>query len=346
MDAKLFFSKPATYTFHVLGWTGYTAVMVLHNTTKFSSASVSKVLLVMPLCAAVFYSTLHLLKWSDQRGRWSHGLTALILFFTVGLGITYGYVYGLAPRIGVPIHVPGKAFSTTTFLQTVSLFYFRFSGYALLVFLLEKWIVYTIEKKRYRARIAALKINSRLLAVHFLGNALQRCYGLLHGARQHVARAFGRADSLIHYVLEVQGKDADTIPLVPLQREVDELKNIMALDGAGTPSGPQVRLEVLGKLDGYKVTPLLLLTCYENILKHAVTDDPRFPARIQVRIRTGVCHIRTYNRVAECAATGGRRGGWGLEMVRKQLQLKFGNRFQLTYRRQNGRFFLHLRIKP
>lgn len=330
----------------MLGWAGYTAYMVVHNTTKFASASVIKVLLVMPLCAGIFYGVRHILRTADRRNRWCVGLVRLLLFFVAGIGIAYGYVYGLAPLLGVPIHVPGKAFSMTVFLRTVFLFFFRFSMYALTVFLMEKLVEHINEKRRYRAQIAALKANNRLLALHFMGNVLQRCYRLLHSMKPHAARAFARADGLIQYVLEVQGKDVDTGPLVMLQREVGELENIMALDDANTADGPQVELEVRGELAGYKVPPLLFLTGYENILKHGVTDDPRHPARIQVKIEAGRIYFRTYNRIAKQTNAGGRGGGWGLDVVQKQLRLKFGDKCGFTYRRQNGRFLLHLWAEP
>jgi len=343
MDAIFLFSKTARFIAHSVAWVGYTALMIAHNTAKYPSSSAAKILLIMPLCMAIFYAVWFIVRRADRSRRWLGGLVRLALFYIAGTAIGYGYVYGIAPALGVPIQVPGTTYTHSAFLQNVFLFYARFSFFALAAFLVEKCLTYLREIKWDRARIAELKASSGLLGAHFLGNVLQRYYSRPDDQHRQ-AEAARQVDDLIQYAMDVQDKDTDT--LIPLRREIEHLQTLMALHRVGEPGGPQVTLELPDRLVGYKVPRLTFISAYENILKYGVTDEPANPARMQLKIVGGAYQFRTYNRISTEPLPDRRRASLGLGLVRSRLELMLKDKFTLEYRRQGERFFFHLYVKP
>src|SRR5690606_34808438 len=99
MDARFLFSTTARFTAHGVGWMGYTALMIAHNTAKYASSSAAKILLIMPLCMAIFYAVWFIIRQADRSRRWLGALVRLALFYIAGTGIGYGYVYGIAPAL-------------------------------------------------------------------------------------------------------------------------------------------------------------------------------------------------------------------------------------------------------
>ena len=343
MDARLLSLKNIRYVAHVLGWICYTTITIVHNNAQYTSSSAAKIVLVMPLCMAIFYTVLQIAMWVNHTRQWVLGGMTLLLFYLLGIGIGYGYIYSLAPKLGVSIQVPDKAYSHSAYLRSIFLFYSRFSFFALAVFLLEKCLAYASGKKQDRARIAELKASSGLLSVHFLGNVLQRCYGVWNGNNAKQQRLVAQVDSLIQYALDVQVAETDT--LTTLRKEVEHLQALMALQRVGEPGGPCITLQVPETLAGYKVPPLTLITAYENILKHGVTDNPAQPACMQLKIVRGGYHFRAYNKIADRPQPADNRASLGLGMVRSRLELQLHNQFTLHYGRQGYRFLFHLYVK-
>ena len=233
------------------------------------------------------------------------------------------------------------------------LFYVRYTSYAALIFLAEKCVTYVRSAARDRARIEELQVrlqhasqdgeaSDSRLAMHFLSNALQRCYVIMHGVQQQAADAIKRIDTLINYALNVYARKS--VSLVPLAKEVMQLKEMMALDRVNSEGGPYVDLYLPDDLRGYKVPALTFITCYENILKHGITNNAERSAVMRLDILADGYQFTAENHVSERLNVINGRAGMGLESITKRLLVKFGDKFDISYKKENGRFYLSLRV--
>lgn len=284
-------SRRMAFAVHALAWTVYAAAMVAHNAARYGS-SAGKVLAMIPLCMLVVYTTRWIFRRCWKRRRWDEAAAQLAGFYGAALLLGYGYITWLESRAGVPVHVEGAEYSHGAFLHNATVFYLRYTGYGLGIFLLEQVL------KRGLPRTE--RAGEGRLALHFLGNALQRCYGLLHGARNEAGGAVQQVSGLIDYALDAYSGTAPV--LKPVNRELERLHTMMEIDRVDALSGPFVELEVHGDFSGFKVPSLTFITCYENMLKHGKTDDPARPARMVLETISG--GLPVYGAQPRGGATG------------------------------------------
>ncbi|GGG89825.1 hypothetical protein GCM10007415_25130 [Parapedobacter pyrenivorans] len=340
-----------TVAVHAVVWLAYSVAMVLHNTTKYNDTGVAKILVIMPLCMIVVYFTRWICWWISRAGNWHKAAVWLVLFYVVGLIAGYGYIEWLENRAGVAIHVDGAVYSHSRFVRNVLPFYLRYTSYGVGIFLFEKVLRLALTNKNMlkeaaRLQSALMAATSQpkggRIALHFLGNALQRCYRILQGVPNHAVEMVRRVDGLVNYALDEYAVQKPR--LVRVEREMQRLREMMALDGVGEPGRPQVVLHAEENMKGLKVPPFTFISGYENILKHGVTDDEMEPATMRLHVSSSGYRFETCNRVAAKPTHQQTKGGYGLYAVRQRLELTLDGRFTLDHSEQDGQYRLELTV--
>ncbi|HLX66739.1 MAG TPA: hypothetical protein VKR41_07075, partial [Puia sp.] len=130
---------------------------------------------------------------------------------------------------------------------------------------------------------------------------------------------------------------------IALGREMDHLRNYVALQKARSNDNVGIGLEIAMTDPSVKIAPLLFLPFVENAFKHVSRDD-RQVNRILIELRQDAAGMRF-----ECSntytASSPENGGIGLTNVIRRLELLYKGRYTLGIDKGGNIYFVHLTIR-
>jgi sensor histidine kinase YesM len=172
---------------------------------------------------------------------------------------------------------------------------------------------------------------------HFLFNGLNTIYGFIDSENVQAREMMVQFSDLLRYNLYEADVDA-----IALGREIDHLRNYVALQRARSNDNVQIELEITTTDPSVKIAPLLFMPFVENAFKHASRDD-RQVNRIRIELRQTAEGIRF-----ECSNSyrplGPENSGIGLTNVIRRLDLLYKERYTLHIDKQENSYFVRLTI--
>ncbi len=194
-----------------------------------------------------------------------------------------------------------------------------------------------LEKEKLKAELELLKSQ---LHPHFLFNTLNNLYSLIIKKSNEAPEVVLKLAELLRFMLTESSKSK-----IALAREIDILKNYMALERLRFGE----RLDLTVNLDGdpsdKMIAPLLLLPFAENAFKHGVNemlDQPWVSMDIQL----------TNNNLAFKMINGKSnnghvvpRSGTGLQNVRRRLDMLYPGKYMLRTFEQEESFIVNLNLE-
>ncbi|HAS41645.1 MAG TPA: hypothetical protein DCS93_14280 [Microscillaceae bacterium] len=187
-----------------------------------------------------------------------------------------------------------------------------------------------------------LQLLKNQLQPHFLFNTLNNLYGMVLTKDEKTADVVLRLSEIISYMLY----ECDQ-PKIALSKEVEHLKNYIALEKIRHGKRLLITLETKGMEGNQRIAPLLLLPFVENAFKHGVANHEQAAwIRINVWSNGEQLEFMVENGLATDtldneAATLVKHSGIGLENVKKRLQLLYPDQHELIIRQQDS-FFVKL----
>jgi sensor histidine kinase YesM len=163
---------------------------------------------------------------------------------------------------------------------------------------------------------AELRFLKMQLNPHFLFNTLNNLYYLASEKSDKTPQAILALGELLDYVLH-----ETKVEFVPLEKEIQQLKNYVALESLRYEDRLTVELKTSGNLAAHKMVPMLLITLADNAFKHGVMPAVG-RAWIEISI---VCGDRVQISVKNSLGgqTKNNSKGIGLENLRSQLNLLY-----------------------
>ena len=203
-----------------------------------------------------------------------------------------------------------------------------------------------IEVTRYaadRERVAALARQEQLATQlkylraqvnpHFLFNSLNNVYTLVLLQDERAAESLLRLSGMLRYMLY------DTETRVPLGRELDYLRDYIALSRLKNSTSMDVSVRLDDTRPDLPVAPLLLLPLVENAFKHSgVGEEEGAVVDIELTTEGDSIQLRVTNSLPSLAGPQDGAGGIGLENLRQRLQLLYPGRHQLTTERTHREY--------
>jgi sensor histidine kinase YesM len=167
-----------------------------------------------------------------------------------------------------------------------------------------------------------LKFLKAQLNPHFLFNTLNNLYYLASQRSEKTASAILALSEMLDYVLH-SGK---TI-FVPLEDELNQLRNYMALELLRYEGRVTTNLSVTGQPAGCSIAPMVLVTLVENAFKHGVmVNTSKSLITINLDCKPDRMHVSMKN--SRLSNTIG--NGVGLKNLRNQLNLLYGEQYSLS----------------
>lgn len=159
---------------------------------------------------------------------------------------------------------------------------------------------------------------------HFLFNALNNLYALTIKKSDQAPAVVLKLSELMEYML--YESDAD---LVPLEREINYLRNYLDLEKIRYGSDADIQLTVTGEEGRCKLPPFLILPVVENAFKHGIRKSINHTyLHIGMQI-TDKLIVKVTNNKANLP-TDGETGGIGLANLKKRLELLYPDKHTLT----------------
>lgn len=206
----------------------------------------------------------------------------------------------------------------------------------------ENWFVNmlkreTLEKQALSSELAYLKSQ---INPHFLFNTLNNIHTLAYVNSPSTADAIMRLSSLMRYML--YDSNADT---VPLQKEIDYLKDFISLQQLRFQDKEIVTLEIAGDTGRCRVAPLLLVHLLENAYKHSPAKLAMSDIKIRIEVQENTLTFSMQNPIKNIEKPLDEPGGFGLSNVKKRLQLLYPHQYTFDTR-SSGNLFKVVLVIP
>ncbi|MDF9831314.1 histidine kinase [Parabacteroides sp. PF5-6] len=194
-----------------------------------------------------------------------------------------------------------------------------------------------LERNRSEAELQNLKSQ---LNPHFLFNTLNNIYSLIAISQEKAQESVHELSRLLRYVMHDSSQ-----PLVPLEKELDFIRNYVELMRIRQPGHVTVETSLSAETPLVEVAPLLFISLIENAFKHGVSNSK--PSSIRIEIHQNeeevVCLIENsyFPKDMERDKSG---SGIGLPNLRKRLDLLYPGKHELHCGREGENYRAYLSI--
>lgn len=185
-----------------------------------------------------------------------------------------------------------------------------------------------------------LKFLRAQINPHFLFNTLNNLFVLARKKSDRTADAIMMLSKIMRFVLY----DCRT-PRIPVADEARIIQDYIELEKLRYNTRLEVQYRENIAPPGGSIAPLLLLPFVENSFKHGAggtTGDARIEIKLQ--LANNVLEFEVVNTVDEVERPPNPEG-IGLKNVKRQLDLIYPDRYELSAGRENGTFRAHLKVR-
>ncbi|GAB4022847.1 histidine kinase [Spirosoma migulaei] len=210
---------------------------------------------------------------------------------------------------------------------------------ASLLYIIQKWADQQEQVKN--SQINQLQTELKYLRLqlnpHFLFNGLNTVYGSIDKENRQARDMMVQFSDLLRYNLY----EAD-VDMIELEKEVNYLKNYVALQKARSNENMQVSSTLTYQDGGVKIAPLLFMAFVENAFKYVSRDDTIIN-RIMIRLKeeAGQLDFTCENSYEEMELAV---GGIGLTNAVRRLDLLYKDRYQLAIKKDQNMYQVHLTL--
>lgn len=217
------------------------------------------------------------------------------------------------------------------------------------------WLVYNIQRSKIdmlqglQAELGQTQASLQSLRAqinpHFLFNALNTIYGLaLQEGASQTAEGAQKLGEMMRFMLHENAQEK-----IPLQRELDYLRNYIHLQLLRTQLAPSIRIDIQlpEEVPTADIPPMLLIPFVENAFKHGISlEKPSF-IRVTLTVHEGSLFLDVHNSIHQRSGEDTERmnNGIGLVNVQKRLELLYPDRHELIIRAGVHEYFIHLTVQ-
>jgi two-component system, LytTR family, sensor kinase len=172
-----------------------------------------------------------------------------------------------------------------------------------------------------------LKFLKTQINPHFLFNTLNNIYGLVYLKSDEAGPMLLKLSGILRYMLY----DSD-MAKVPIQKEIDYLKDCIDLQILNPKDRPKVSFELQNNYPELRIEPLLFINFLENSFKHGSLSQQDGFIRIRLKTDEKSLSFSIANSVLPGNQSKDKVGGIGLPNIRQRLELAYPNRHELQVR--------------
>jgi LytS/YehU family sensor histidine kinase len=213
---------------------------------------------------------------------------------------------------------------------------------AVTIKLLKRWWL----KKKESQQLEREKINAELqllkAQIHpgFLFNTLNNIYVYALAGSPRASEMLLKLSNLLSYMLY----ECDR-PLVPLKKEIEMMKEYMALEKIRMDDSLEMDILVKGETCNKFIAPFLLLPFIENSFKHCAAMPEKCWISLEIKVEDNIYLVKLINGIPPELIHQPDLYGNGLVNVQKRLVLLYPNRHELKMNAEEEVFLVNLKIQ-
>lgn len=193
-----------------------------------------------------------------------------------------------------------------------------------------------IEAEKSIIELAYLKAQ---INPHFIINTLNTIYSLILKKSDKAADAILLYSQLVRYIFD----KIDT-NFVPLQEEINYIKNYIDLQVLRYTDTLNIEFETEGNIENHKISPLIFISFIENSFQYGISNH--YPSTITIHIKADEndIHFTTSNRKFNKNTIQYNGKNIGIKNTKRKLNLIYPGKHKLSIKETNDSFYLDLLI--
>jgi len=137
-----------------------------------------------------------------------------------------------------------------------------------------------------------------------------------------------------------------TADLIPLEKEIEYLKNYVELEMLRIKNKKFVKLKISGNSKGFEIAPMLLITFVENAFKHCNRESISPGIKIELKFIGKELILDVINKTNLVKEEDTKEsGGLGLENVKKRLEIQYAGKHELKIISTDSEYKTQLKIQ-
>lgn len=256
--------------------------------------------------------------------------------YLLDFGAFLGTKYFLAPAIGITTDNDPVL---TDFFWSILTFTFV-AGIVIAI----KVLSYNFKLKEDKVQMMKQNLESEMnllrskINPHFLFNVLNNIDEMMYMNREKASNYIFNLSNIMRYMLTEADKE-----LSFLKEEIEYLKNYIELSEFSLPHKNFIEFKVNGALNQQKVPTLIFLPLIENVIKHS-RKNKHDNILISFTIKDDNVILKTENKVRSLSIDASNTNGFGIENLKKRLQLTYKNNFTMETKKEGDIYKSYLQI--
>lgn len=323
---NFFLAKHRALLLHLTFWVLYVTYRY-YDIAEFTGWKLAIAYVGIPLSfnLAVSYSHYILLLpvWLTRKQVWRYiTLTILLVgFFSAFRILTENQIY--------PLIVKNSEYYKTVKLSRIistiwdALGFMLFTG--MIRFTIDRFDLESKQKQLQNEKLTAeLNYLKAQINPHFLFNTLHNLNYLVYAKSDSATEVIIKLSNIMRYMIYDASKAS-----VQLTKELDYLHDYIHLESIRLTHAFDLSFDKQGDYQQVEIAPLLMITLLENAFKHGVRDtDKKSWIKMELRVDSQVIFFQVSNQILAADPTK-LRSGFGLDNLRKRLELSYPNRHDL-----------------
>lgn len=194
------------------------------------------------------------------------------------------------------------------------------------------------KEKEVQRKETELQFLRAQLNPHFLFNSLNSIYSLVRNRSNEAPEAVITLSELMRYMI-YEAKQEE----VPLLKEIDYIKNFVALQLLRLSDSENVKLKISGDYNDKKLPPLLLIPFVENAFKYGTDFKGTTYVDIRLRIVGDDLFFTVSNKIGSYKKDH-ENSGVGLENIRSRLELLYPQNHFLNIGKEGDFYTVNLEL--
>ncbi|MEK6782574.1 MAG: histidine kinase [Bacteroidota bacterium] len=207
----------------------------------------------------------------------------------------------------------------------------------------EGWFEFEAKKKEIENEKLTAELNFLKAQInpHFLFNTLNNLYYLAYTKSENTTEVIAKLSQMMRYMIYDSNYQN-----VPLNKEIEYMQNYISLERLRLNSQIPIRFDIKGNPENVLITPLIFITFLENAFKHGVSNNSTGSwVNISIEVKEKKCiYIVENSKIAKAASAKEEKSGFGLQNMKRRLELSYPGQFQLLSEDKPDRYFVQLNI--
>ena len=199
-------------------------------------------------------------------------------------------------------------------------------------------VVKRMEAAILEHREAELSFLRGQINPHFLFNTLNNLYALSMDKSELTPAYILKLSTVFRYILYEANTDK-----VPFATEQEIMQSFIDIELLRTDASPNQHFVISADHD-YLIPPLIWLPILENLFKHTRLNS-ELEIDFRFTIQDGVLNVYCRNNKVEGSAEQAKKGGIGLENLKKRLELLYPGTHRLEIRDEGAYFTVEVEIR-